>query len=515
VLLSALFLCTASACQGAVPPVEGETFRGQWQETVPLRHGVFSIAMGNQIMQAPSETGRPEGSSLLLRTLDKMLPPILRLPGGDMLNHWSWVSGGSVDPEGASCQPMHVKEFLEISRAAHAEPLWGVNVASAEPRDTEFLAKALTEQSAHPQFFELGNELYLSQWASMTKTAEIYAEKALPHAQVLKKYFPNAKLGVPLASYRQLVTAGSNGRFTGKTLPKFAWKTPQELDPWMLGIAKQTDYYDAVVLHLYLVPTELGKAGLAEHTADEVCRWAWIRSDARQVQDLFSLVHGLFPTKDIWVTEWAFNASQYIGGKGGGNKDVRYQVHQTMLAVLYNTRFMLNTAYYVPYVPITTIWTLYGQPACAILKEGGPTINYEMFRMIRWAREGSDGLARFALRNAPVLKGPGGPQDFDKWESTGGDVFGFYKGNDLQSVMILNILPKAVSVEIPNLPEGGIKDGRALYSTQMLPEWGSSKNPSAAAWAPTYSSQKLSIHGKVVTVPANSLSVVHMNTTFE
>jgi hypothetical protein len=143
------------------------------------------------------------------------------------------------------------------------------------------------------------------------------------------------------------------------------------------------------------------------------------------------------------------------------------------------------------------------------LKGGKTTINFEMFRMIRWAREGSDGLARLALSNAPVLKGPAGPQEFDKWESIGGDVFGCFKGDKLQAVMILNVLPKAVSVEIPNLPESGFRDGRVLYSPQMLPDWGNPKNPSVAEWAPPYYHERLQNNGKVVTVPPNSLSVVH------
>ena len=85
--------------------------------------------------------------------------------------------------------------------------MWGVNPASAPPSDSEFLARALIEHGANPQFFELGNEWYLRKWAEMTPTAEVYAEKAASHAQVLRTYFPKAKFGVPLASYRQLMTA--------------------------------------------------------------------------------------------------------------------------------------------------------------------------------------------------------------------------------------------------------------------------------------------------------------------
>jgi hypothetical protein len=506
---AAVLVCLASAAGAQL--AEGTTFQGQWQKIVPLRQGVFSIAMGNQINKAPSETGRPEGSSFLLGSLDRLSPPILRLPGGDMLNNWSWVAGHSLESEGTGGLLMRPSDFLKLVRAGHATGLWGVNPASAPPSDSEFLAKALMEQGARPQFFELGNELYLPNWTKMTPAAEVYAEKAAPHAEVLRKYFPQAKLGVPLASYRQLKAGGATSGTASNTQAPFAWKKAEELDSWMLGLAKRQDFYDAVVLHLYLVPTELGMAGLAEHTADEICRWAWVRSDARQIQDLFGLVHGVFPTKDIWVTEWAFNATQYIGGKSGGNKDVRFQVHQTMLAVLYNARFMLNTAYYVPYVPVMTIWTLYEQPACAILKEDKTAINFELFRMLRWAREGCDGLARLELSGVPMWKGPAGPQGFDKIESQAGDVFGFYQGDKLQSVMILNVLSKPVSVTIPNLSESEVRDGRALCSEGMLPDWGNPNNPGAAQWWPPYRYEKVGIHGNMVTVPANSLSVVHVS----
>ena len=509
----AMLVCIASSV--AAQWAEGATLCGEWQAIVPLHKGVFSFAMGNQISKAPSETGRPEGSSFLLGSLDKLSPPILRLPAGDMLNHWSWVAGRSMETQGTGGLVMRPNDYLKLVRAGHATGLWGVNPASAPASDSEFLAKAILDHGANSQFFELGNELYLPNWTEMTPTAEVYVEKAVPHAQVLKRYFPNAKLGVPLASYRQLKAGGATSNAASKTEVPFAWKKANELDPWMLGLAKKQDFYDAVVLHLYLVPTELGKAGLAEHTADEVCRWAWVRSDARQVQDLFGLVHEVFPTKDIWVTEWAFNATQYIGGGKGGNKDVRFQVHHTMLAVLYNARFMLNTAYYVPYVPVMTLWTLYEQPACAILKEDKTTILFELFRMLRWAREGSNGLARLNLSNAPVWKGPAGPQAFDRIESKAGDVFGFYRGYTLQSLIILNVLPKPITVQVPGLVAAEIKDARALCSKEMLPDWGNNNNPSASLWRPSYGYERVEIRDGQVTVPANSLSVVHASISFD
>jgi hypothetical protein len=202
-------------------------------------------------------------------------------------------------------------------------------------------------------------------------------------------------------------------------------------------------------------------------------------------------------------------------GKGQTRStDVRYQAHQTMLAVLYNARFMLNTAHHVPYVSLMTYWTLYGQESMDLLDKSETTINYEMFRLLRWAREGSDELAKYVLANAPILHGPPGPQLFDKCESAAPDVFGFYSGGALRSIVILNVLPRSVSMEIPNLVESGFKDGRALYSEEILPGWGNPNNPTAENWRPRYSYQIIENKGKIVTVPPNSLSVLHMNTTF-
>jgi len=452
-------------------------------------------------MTAPSETGRPEGSTFLLDQLDRLSPPILRLPGGDRLNNWSYLKGASEldDPAGQG-KPMHVPDFLKLSAAAHATPLWGVNVTTADPAETAAFAKILIRDKADTSFFELGNELYLRRWNEMTKTAEIYARKAAPHAAVLRKMFPHAKLGVPLASYYMLRAPVASPAGSQNGL-----RQPDKLDPWILDMAQKTDYYDAVVLHLYVVPTELGPKGLATHTADEVRRWAWSRADPEQVRDVFGLVHGIFPDKEIWVTEWAFNSTQYIGR---GKSDPRFRVHQTMLAVLYNARFMLNTAYEVPYVPIMTYWTLYGQQTVALLRDGKPTINDELFRLMRLARQGADGLARLDLGNAPILKGPTGPQGFDKLESKAADVFGFFRGKNLASVVLLNVEPTAATFAIPSLPEGGSTHGWSLSSRDLLPDWGKADNPGPDNWNPPFTLEKIESNGRIVTAPPNSLSVL-------
>jgi hypothetical protein len=429
--------------------------------------------MGSQVEEAPSPDGRPEDSPVLLHGLAELAPPLLRLPGGDRLNTWNYFTGlsgayskadGVHDPSRDGSKAMHVPAFLKLARAGGSAPLWGMNVTTAPTSDTEAFASLLQAQGAGASFFELGNELYLKIWRGQTPTADVYAAKAAPHAAVLRKHFPSAKLGVPLASYYML---------------------KGEPDAWMRGLAQRQDYYDAVVLHLYMVPTELGRNGLATHTPEEVTQWAWGRADAAQLRQVYGRVRALFPTKDIWVTEWALNSTQYFRPS---RNDPRFQIHQTMLAVLYDARFLLNTAYGEPEVPIMTYWTLYGQPALALLKDGKPTILFEWFRMMRQAREGADGLARLRGRT--------------------GDVFGFYRAGKLKSVLILNPRPGPVAAEIPGLPKAAPAEMQSLYSAEMLPHWGDADNPPPSQWAPPYGLAAPDVTGETVTVPPNSLTLV-------
>ena len=163
--------------------------------------------------------------------------------------------------------------------------------------------------------------------------------------------------------------------------------------------------YDAIVLHMYLTPLEFGPGGLKDRTPEDLARWVWVRSDGDMVEKIFGTVHALAPKKEIWVTEWAFNSTQYVSQ----TTDPRWQVHQTMLAMFYDARFMLNVAYRVPFVTIMTNWTLYSQPAvCLITADGETTIKYELFRLLRLAREGSDRLARLQIEHNPVWHGPPG-----------------------------------------------------------------------------------------------------------
>lgn len=472
-------------------------FKGEWGERRPFHQAVFSVATGIQVADAKhgSPTGKAVDNPLLQTALENIASPVFRLPGGDRLNDHDYFE-----------DEISLADWKRMSGFGNSVPLWGVNVTTAATEHTERLARALIALGANTEYFELGNELYLDRWREQTATAHEYFEKAAPHRAVLKKHFPNAKLGSPGASFWGVVEEG-------RPDVEFGIRSEAQLHPWLQDMLANQAFYDAIVLHMYLTPKEFGIGGLKDRTPEDLARWAWVRSDGELLKRIFGTVHDLAPGKEIWVTEWAFNSNQYISRV----TDVEWQVHQTMLAMLYDARFMLNTAYHVPYVTIMTCWTLYTSPAiCLITAEGATTVKYDLYRFLRWAREGSDRLSRLQITNNPVWRGPPGGQGYDKYSSEVGEVFGFFKGEHLNAAVILNILDREVSVEVPGLV--GAKQGLSLTQESLIPGWGDRGNPPVTEWNPPREVRPLKIAGETVTVPPHSISVVHtkrgINETF-
>lgn len=470
-------------------PADASVFAGQWGERRPFHQAVFSIATGSQVQAAKS--GSPTGKAIdhpfLQDVLNNIASPVFRLPGGDRLNDFDYFK-----------DEVTLVDWKRMCDFGGSIPLWGVNATTAPAAHTERMAKALIELGANTDYFELGNELYLDRWKSQTANAREFFAKAAPHAAILRKQFPQAKLGVPGASFWGVVQDPQPGT-------EFRVRSVANLHPWLKDVFANQGFYDAIVLHLYLTPKEFGLGGLKDRTPDELARWAWVRSDGELLKRIFGTVHEVAPTKEIWVTEWAFNATQYIGKA----TDPRWPVHQTMLAMLYDARFMLNTAYHVPYVTIMTAWTLYSSPAvCVVTSRGETTVKYDVYRLLRWARQGSDRLSRLEIADNPRWNGPATGQGYEKYSSEVTDVFGFFRGEVLASAVILNIQEHPVAVDLPGLPASATH-AIALTQTALLPDWGNRNNPPVNEWNPPRKLRPLSVNGTRVTVPAHSISVVH------
>ena len=475
----------------SVQPVCGEiTIRaGEWEPVVPLRHGLFSVAVGLQI--ANVNEGHPEQNESLMACLEEMASPILRLPGGDSMNRWNWDTGSLV---GTDRPGIGVERWHAIARRGKSTPMWGINVSTVSPDVTERFARTLRAKGYAGTFFELGNELYLKHWRAQVAHVADYIAKAKAHAAVLRKHFPECTLGVPLASYWGLVKEVDG---------QFAFRTPPTLSRWARALGEES-FYDAVVVHLYTTPWDLGFLG--KYTKEQVARWGWVKADRAVIDGLFGLCERTAPGKEVWVTEWAFNATQYLKKGKGYPTERRWLVHHTILAVLYDARFMLNTATGQNSATVMTTWTLVDQPAVALWKrKGGPTVRYELFRMLRQAREGNDAIARFTPADTPSWRGPEGSK-FSRMTSDTVDIVGFSRGGKLTAALVLNVLPTPVNVSATVLPAHPT-DARSLTADDILPGWGNSDNPLPRDWSPAYRYEKPVITEAGIKVAPHSVTI--------
>ncbi|MBI2932450.1 MAG: hypothetical protein HYY16_12430 [Planctomycetes bacterium] len=453
-----------------------------WAASRYLQKGVFSLATGTQL----NSYADPSSDPTIRRVMEKTTPYYFRLPGGDAMNTWDWTDDA-------------ITRYYGVAQRGGSRPLWGLRILNGDPAKTQQFIQKLTSRGLPKTHFEMGNELYYtSWWADGNPNVQEYIRQARNHAAVLRQAAPGCKLGVPLASYQHLYT-----------MSPFGPRSASSVHGWARTLAQET-FYDAFVLHLYVTPNELGYLG--DYTADEVARWAWIRADSAVIGRFYDLVQSLSPVRrEIWVTEWAFNSTQYVNQYPN---ERRWQVHQTMMAALYNARFILNTAATRQDARVLTLWTLLNQFTVCLATGGNTRINYDMLRILHGAWNGCNQIARLQIPLVPTVNGPrgkpNGTQRFDLVPSPAVDAFGLFTNGVLRSVVILNFMDQAVSVQVPGLPSS-LQGRTALTAQSKLPGWGNSANPLPRDWNPPYSLVSVPVSGGRVEAPKNSIAVVTVN----
>ncbi len=483
-LLAPFLLCVAAA--HSEPSAAPATC--SWGPVQPLRHEVFSVAAGLHILNV--NDGEPDRHEPFLRLLGELRLPVLRLPGGNSMNRWSWTAGR--DRECPNAPALNVPAWTRLAREGGSEPLWGINVLGPVS-ETEHLCAEIQRRglSAHRFRFELGNELYIRHWDC---GLDDYLERAAKHAAVLRRHFPQAVLGCPVSSLW--------GLWKGRQEPPFGFKPPDRLRAWHRAVSA-APFCDALVLHIYLTPKELDD--YRGCSRQDVIDWARVRSGRQATRETFDAASALAPKKEIWVTEWGFNTSQYIQRHP---KERRWHAHQTMLAVLHDAGVMLNTAVHCPRVTVMTNWTLVNQPAVALYRtDTGPTVKAALFRLLDEAREGCDGIAAGTLAVVPSLPGPARGLQFAHLNAPVVDAFGFFRGKILLAALVLNVSESPQRLRFPK-ETGRARSGTSLHAASLLPEWGNPDNPSARSWNPPRRITELEVRKTVLTVPPASLSLL-------
>ena len=201
--------------------------------------GAFVEHMGRCVYGGIFEPGHPTADAQGFRSdvlaLTKELgPTIIRYPGGNFLSGYNWEDG--VGPRAqrpvrrdlawfsTETNQFGTNEFMDWSRKAGTEPMFGVNLGTGGPEQARrFLeycnhagGSALSDlRRAHGhaaphgiKFWCLGNEMD-GPWQICHKTAGEYGRAALETAKVMRWTDPTIQLAACGSSHRNMATYGT------------------------------------------------------------------------------------------------------------------------------------------------------------------------------------------------------------------------------------------------------------------------------------------------------------------
>jgi alpha-L-arabinofuranosidase len=201
--------------------------------------GAFVEHMGRCVYGGIFEPGHPTADargfrSDVLELTRELGPTIIRYPGGNFLSGYDWEDGvGPVEDRpvrrdlawfSTETNRFGTNEFMEWSRAAGIEPMFGVNLGTRGPdearRFLEYcnheggselseLRKSHGHAAPHDvKFWCLGNEMD-GPWQIGAKTAEEYGRTALETAKVMRWIDPTIQLAACGSSHRNMPKYGA------------------------------------------------------------------------------------------------------------------------------------------------------------------------------------------------------------------------------------------------------------------------------------------------------------------
>ena len=272
------------------------------QTSTPLRKELYGF---NSNMMSGDYGYLDEDFLALTKVLQ---PKTLRFPGGTVGNFYHWKTQGFIREEmETTLSPQLNKrnrgnfvrlqkrrngiisfdDFMVLCQEQNITPIIMVNLWTGSPEESADWVRYAKKKGYNVNYWELGNEHYLTHYANKFPTAKFYMREAEKHALAMKAVDPDIKVSVcasPVAFHKE----------------GFVIKTPQR--KWDEGLAKQNDptassWYDAFSVHVY--------AYKAMRDVDiEQMRgylFGWIHHDFDQAMEYYQ---ELFPDKEMWITEW-------------------------------------------------------------------------------------------------------------------------------------------------------------------------------------------------------------------
>lgn len=241
--------------------------------------------------------------------LTKVLQPqTLRFPGGTVGNFYHWnISGFQQDEMNSTLSTqlnrrnssnfdklqkrrdgiISFDDFMKLCQDLDITPIVVVNLWTGNPEESAAWVKHTMENGYKVKQWELGNEYYLPHYVKKFHTAEVYMDEAKRHALAMKKVNPDIKISIcatPVAFHKEGFLIKNVQRKWDEKLSKYS-------------SLSSTDWFDAYSVHVYAYKA-------VKNVEIDIMRrylFGWIHFEC---DEAMSYYQGLFPDKEMWVTEW-------------------------------------------------------------------------------------------------------------------------------------------------------------------------------------------------------------------
>ncbi|HWC86243.1 MAG TPA: hypothetical protein VG388_06880 [Solirubrobacteraceae bacterium] len=227
-----------------------------------------------------------------LRVVGALHPQALRVFGGTPANFWNWRTGTYVHsarvPASLSALRAHIRvtlaDWARLVRAAGAMPVFDLNMFTSSLRSQLAMLHAASRLGMPIRYVELGNELYMPQYAVRFRDGADYGRVSSRWIAAIRRAFP----GVAVAADAY----PGHDRNSGTEYPRER--------RWNSALLRTLRGESALSLHAYFT----SGLGPSASLASPVAAATLLRSPARRWTALGRLIARFPPRLKVWVTEW-------------------------------------------------------------------------------------------------------------------------------------------------------------------------------------------------------------------